>query len=137
VSSRSTSSLFLRFGRAHSGATNFMPSRGLPLFQFWNGHEIPRGVFYLFPSLPGLKGTRPPLAFSTRGQRIVFLTASRYCTSKHRGGSLLFLSLSLSLSRLSLCLPPKFPRYPTFMSRTLKRNMNGLRAPVSYTLGGK
>lgn len=40
---------------------------------------------------------------------------------EHRGGS--------SLS--------KFPRYSSFMSRTLKRNMNGLRAPVRYTPEGK
>lgn len=33
--------------------------------------------------------------------------------------------------------PSKFPRYPSFMSRTLKRNMNGLSAPVRYTTEGK
>lgn len=89
----------------------------LPQFQFWNGHEIPRGLFYLFLGIP-TKSARASFGGSgfSREQRIVFLTASRYCT------------LSTGEALVS-----KFPRYPSFMSRTLKRNMNGLRAPVRYT----
>jgi len=143
MSSRSTSSLFLRLSNPVPNAR--IPGRRISCraavslrFQFWNGHEIPRGVFYLFPGLPGLKGTRPLAASRVLHSRTKNRIFNRF--------SLLHLEAPgrvssppppPSLFPLSLCLSSKFPRYPSFMSRTLKRNMNGLRAPVRYTLGGK
>jgi len=148
MSSRSTSSLFLRLSNSVPNAR--IPGRRISCraavslrFQFWNGHEIPR-VFYLFPGLPGLKGTRPLAAsrvlHSRTKNRIFNRFSLLHLEAPGRVSSSLLsssLSLSLSLFPLSLCPSSKFPRYPSFMSRTLKRNMNGLRAPVRHTLGGK
>lgn len=79
-------------------------------------------LFYSFLGIATKNSLRSE-ARVARGQRIVFLTASRYCTLN--GGAVLVVS-------------SKFPRYSSFMSRTLKRNMNGLRAlPVRYTPEGK
>jgi len=124
--------LELRSEGAHSGRRISCRAAVSLRFQFWNGHEIPR-VFYLFPGLPGLKGTRPLAAsrvlHSRTKNRIFNRFSLLHLEAPGRvSSSLLSPSLSLSLSPFPLSLV-EISSLPELYVADVKEKYERLKSP--------
>lgn len=76
------------------------PPPPLPRFQFWNGCEIPRGVFYLFLG-PRIARRKAPCARASRSQHPLSRTKSRIFNRFSLHLASLSLPLSASLVEIS------------------------------------
>lgn len=110
---------------AHSKSDKFRPSwsttRGSPSSNFGMDTKFPAASSIYFPA-SRLKA-HALLSGGSRTKNRIFNRFSLLHLEQHPGRR--------------AALPSKFPRYSSFMSRTLTRNMNGLRAAVRYTTEGK